>query len=54
MKCKEGQTVGVAIYGVIGEWNVVVDEILAKTNEADHGTTSDTPSYILRTFGTKF
>lgn len=43
------------IYGVIGEWNVVVDEILAKTNEADLGTytTSDTPSSILRSFGKK-
>lgn len=38
MKCKDGQTVGDAIYGVIGEQNVVVDEILAKTNEADLGT----------------
>lgn len=55
MKCKDGQTVGDAIYGVIGEWNIVVDEILAKTNEADLSTytTSDTPSSILRSFGTK-
>lgn len=54
-KCKDGQTVGDAIYGVIGEQNVVVDEILAKTNEADLSTytTSDTPSSILRSFGTK-
>lgn len=56
MKSKDGQTVGDAIYGVIGEWNVVGDEILAKTNESDLGTytTSDTPSSILRSFGTKF
>lgn len=56
MKSKDGQTVGDAIYGVIGEWNVVVDEILAKTNESDLGTytTSDTPSSILPSFGTKF
>lgn len=55
MKCKDGQTVSDAIYGVISEQNVAVDEILAKTNEADLRTytPSDTPLSILRSFGTK-
>lgn len=54
MKCKEGQIVGVVIYGVIGEWNVVVDEILVKINEVDYGIMFDIFFYIFWIFGIKF
>jgi hypothetical protein len=56
LRSKDGQTVGDAIYGVIGEWDVVVDEILAKTNENNLGTSTppDTPVSVLRDFVSKF
>ncbi|XP_062620760.1 uncharacterized protein LOC134282378 [Saccostrea cucullata] len=58
MKCKDDQTVGDAVYGLISEWNVVVDEISVKTNESDADTTCstppDTPVSVLKGFGTKF